>query len=70
MVDTASDATKIADSAIVVDTYDTSDLVLVTTCSGTTCPKYNKRRKRSVKEGELHTYGGVLPPGCKYGMTR
>ena len=63
MLDSATDITKILDTATAVDTYNDSSSVLVTTQTS------SKKRKRSTGEsnGMDHVYGGNLPAGCKYG---
>ena len=61
MSDSATDDTKIIDMAIVVDTYNTTGSAILVTTQGN-----SKRRKRSTEE-DIHTYGGPLAAGCKYG---
>ena len=61
MSDSATDDTKIIDMAIVVDTYNTTGSAILVTTQGN-----SKRRKRSTDE-DIHTYGGPLAAGCKYG---
>ena len=63
MSDSATDDTKIIDMAIVVDTYNTTGSAILVTTQGN-----SKRRKRSTDES-IHTYGGPLAAGCKYGNT-
>mgnify|MGYP001257836481 CR=1 FL=1 len=61
MSDSATDDTKLIDMAIVVDTYNTTGSAILVTTQGN-----SKRRKRSTDQ-DIHTYGGPLAAGCKYG---
>ena len=61
ITDSATGDTKILDSSTVVDTYNSTSSVLITTQTS------SKRKKRSAIGDPIHTYGPALAAGCKYG---